>query len=89
MTATHPPRRVLLRTLVAGMLALPLVLGACGGDDAGDDGKTELSFFWWGGEARAELTEIDTALAKIGRNGLLLGLDTTGDGRAILAAPSL
>ncbi|MEU4695348.1 extracellular solute-binding protein [Actinoplanes sp. NPDC023714] len=57
MTATHPPRRRFLRTLVAGMLALPLVLGACGGDDSGDDdGKVELSFFWWGGEARAELT---------------------------------
>jgi multiple sugar transport system substrate-binding protein len=62
MTATHPPRRVFLRTLVAGMLALPLALGACGGDDAGDDGKTELSFFWWGGEARAELTEKALAL---------------------------
>ncbi|MBB2944170.1 multiple sugar transport system substrate-binding protein [Actinoplanes lutulentus] len=62
MTATHPPRRRFLRTLVAGMLALPLVLGACGGDDSGDDGKTELSFFWWGGEARAELTEKALAL---------------------------
>ncbi len=41
------------------MLALPLALGACGdGEEAGGaDGKVELSFFWWGGEARAELTE--------------------------------
>ncbi|WP_229072961.1 ABC transporter substrate-binding protein [Actinoplanes sp. DH11] len=58
MTATHTPRRRFLSSIVAGMIALPLVLGACGGDDEGSsDGKVELSFFWWGGEARAELTE--------------------------------
>jgi multiple sugar transport system substrate-binding protein len=52
------PRRRLLRTLAAGMLAIPLLLTACGGDDEpAGDGKVELSFFWWGGEARAELTE--------------------------------
>ncbi|GLX99996.1 MULTISPECIES: extracellular solute-binding protein [Actinoplanes] len=56
------PRRRLLRGLIAGMLALPLALGGCGGDDAGDDGKVELSFFWWGGEARAQLTEQALAL---------------------------
>ncbi|GGN81801.1 sugar ABC transporter substrate-binding protein [Actinoplanes lobatus] len=63
MTASHPlPRRRLLRGLVAGMLALPLALGACGGEESSDDGKVELSFFWWGAEARAQLTEQALAL---------------------------
>ncbi|MFC7530629.1 ABC transporter substrate-binding protein [Actinoplanes sp. GCM10030250] len=54
----RPTRRRLLSGLVAGMIALPLALGACGdGEESGGDGKVELSFFWWGGEARAELTE--------------------------------
>jgi multiple sugar transport system substrate-binding protein len=48
------------RRLLAAALVIPLALGAaaCGGDDeAGADGKTELSFFWWGAEGRAKLTE--------------------------------
>ncbi|XVV09685.1 ABC transporter substrate-binding protein [Actinoplanes sp. CA-131856] len=50
------------RRLLAAVLTLPLLLGAaaCGGDDdsggSGND-KIELSFFWWGAEKRAELTE--------------------------------
>jgi multiple sugar transport system substrate-binding protein len=59
--APHPTRRRLL----AAALALPLVLGAaaCGGDDSGgaSNDKVELSIFWWGADARAELT--DKALA--------------------------
>jgi multiple sugar transport system substrate-binding protein len=64
MTASHPlPRRRVLSGLVATMLALPLALGACGSDDEpAADGKVELSFFWWGGEARAQLTEQALAL---------------------------
>jgi multiple sugar transport system substrate-binding protein len=58
----HPTRRRLL----AAALALPLVLGAaaCGGDDdsgSGGNKKVELSIFWWGAQARADLT--DKALA--------------------------
>ena len=33
---------------------------ACGDDDAGADGQVKLSVFWWGGEARAKLTELVT-----------------------------
>jgi multiple sugar transport system substrate-binding protein len=64
MTASHPlPRRRVLSGLVATMLAVPLALGACGSDDEpAADGKVELSFFWWGGEARAQLTEQALAL---------------------------
>ncbi|GIE74328.1 sugar ABC transporter substrate-binding protein [Actinoplanes philippinensis] len=64
MTAYHPlPRRRVLSGVVAAVLALPLALGACSSDDgAADDGKIELSFFWWGGEARAQLTEQALAL---------------------------
>jgi multiple sugar transport system substrate-binding protein len=51
--------------MLAAALALPLVIGAaaCGGDgDSGGKGdKVELSIFWWGADARAELT--DKALA--------------------------
>ncbi|WP_341716127.1 extracellular solute-binding protein [Micromonospora sp. FIMYZ51] len=53
-------RRRLLRGLLAAVVALPLVgaAAACGdGDDAASDGKVKLSIFWWGGEARAQLTE--------------------------------
>ncbi|GAB3967892.1 extracellular solute-binding protein [Plantactinospora veratri] len=59
-------RRGLLR-LTAAMVALPLVLGATacgGGEEASTDpnAKVELSIFWWGGEARAKLTEEALAL---------------------------
>ncbi|GAA3737494.1 extracellular solute-binding protein [Plantactinospora mayteni] len=59
-------RRGLLR-ITAAMVALPLVLGAtaCGGDDEAStdpNAKVELSIFWWGGEARAKLTEEALAL---------------------------
>lgn len=59
------PRRRLLRGLVALALAVPLTLTAAAcGDDAGDDanGRVKLSIFWWGGEARAKLTEQVLAL---------------------------
>ncbi|GIF04121.1 ABC transporter substrate-binding protein [Actinoplanes siamensis] len=54
----------LFRGLMAAAIALPLaLLGACGGDDdSSNSGKTELTFFWWGGEARAKLTEQALAL---------------------------
>jgi len=60
------PRRSTRRRLLAAVLAAPLLLGAaaCGDDDGGSadpDKKVELSFFWWGAEKRAELT--DKALA--------------------------
>ncbi|MFI5891483.1 ABC transporter substrate-binding protein [Actinoplanes sp. NPDC051513] len=51
------------RRLLAAVLVLPLALAvaACGGDgDSGGSGsndKVELSIFWWGADARAELTE--------------------------------
>jgi multiple sugar transport system substrate-binding protein len=62
-----PAARPSRRRLLAAALALPLVLGAgaCGGDDSGGasngNDKVELSIFWWGADARAELT--DKALA--------------------------
>ncbi|GGM06829.1 MULTISPECIES: ABC transporter substrate-binding protein [Micromonospora] len=63
---TPVPRRRLLRRLVAAAVAVPLLLGgavACGSDDeAGSDGKVELSIFWWGGDARNQLTEQALAL---------------------------
>jgi len=54
------------RTLLAGLAALPLLgaTAACGDDDGGGSSgsdKVELSFFWWGAQARADLT--DKALA--------------------------
>ncbi|MFI7279629.1 ABC transporter substrate-binding protein [Micromonospora chersina] len=57
-------RRRFLRGLAAVALAAPLALGAaaCGGDEAGDDGPVKLSVFWWGGDARAKLTEDALAL---------------------------
>ncbi|MGV9807890.1 ABC transporter substrate-binding protein [Micromonospora chersina] len=57
-------RRRFLRGLAAVALAAPLALGAaaCGGDEAGDDGPVKLSIFWWGGDARAKLTEDALAL---------------------------
>jgi multiple sugar transport system substrate-binding protein len=53
-----------VRGLAAVALAGPLALGAaaCGDDAAGDDGPIKLSVFWWGGEARAKLTEDALAL---------------------------
>src|SRR6188768_2318309 len=54
------------RTLLAGLAALPLLgaAAACGDDDSGSSGsdKVELSFFWWGAQARADLTEKALAL---------------------------
>ncbi|MEU5530239.1 extracellular solute-binding protein [Micromonospora chersina] len=57
-------RRRFVRGLAAVALATPLALGtaACGGDEAGDDGPVKLSVFWWGGDARAKLTEDALAL---------------------------
>jgi len=57
-------RRRFARGLAAVALAVPLVLGAagCGDDEAGADGPVKLSVFWWGGEARAKLTEDALAL---------------------------
>ena len=59
------PRRRLLATALAAVLLAPLA--ACG-DDGGeapavDSTKpVELSIFWWGGDARAKLTEEALAL---------------------------
>jgi multiple sugar transport system substrate-binding protein len=60
-------RRHALRILGGSALAVPLALAGCG-DDSGRGGPApdstapvELSFFWWGGDARAKLT--DDALA--------------------------
>nr|MDT0663272.1 ABC transporter substrate-binding protein [Micromonospora sp. DSM 115978] len=53
-------RRRLLSGLAATVVALPLVLGAagCGEDEAADpDAPVTIEFFWWGGEARAAMTE--------------------------------
>ncbi|MFG3708906.1 ABC transporter substrate-binding protein [Micromonospora sp. NPDC047670] len=59
-------RRRLIRGLLAAVVALPLVLGAagCGDDEASTDpnAPVKLSIFWWGGEARAKLTEEALAL---------------------------
>jgi len=58
-------RRRLLSAAVAAALLIPLA--ACGDDSGGspsaDSTKpVELSFFWWGGDARAKLTEDALAL---------------------------
>ncbi|WFE35990.1 extracellular solute-binding protein [Micromonospora sp. WMMD975] len=58
-------RRRFVRGLAAVALAAPLALGAaaCGDDGGGGDGgQVKLSIFWWGGEARAKLTEDALAL---------------------------
>jgi multiple sugar transport system substrate-binding protein len=61
-------RRTRIKTLLAAALALPLIAAgaACGDDDAGSEEDAnkpvELSIFWWGAEARAELTEQALAL---------------------------
>ncbi|MDG4768329.1 ABC transporter substrate-binding protein [Solwaraspora sp. WMMD406] len=53
-------RRHLLRG-IAATAVVPLVLGvaACGDDEASTDPNAPVTveFFWWGGEARAELTQ--------------------------------
>ncbi|MEU8211615.1 extracellular solute-binding protein [Micromonospora sp. NPDC049044] len=63
---TRLPRRRLLRGLLAMTVAAPLLLGAaaCGDDDgaAGPNAPVKLSIFWWGGDARAKLTEDALAL---------------------------
>ncbi|MGN9768635.1 ABC transporter substrate-binding protein [Micromonospora sp. SD12] len=60
-------RRRLIRGMLAAVVALPLVLGAagCGGDEevsTDPNAPVKLSVFWWGGEARAKLTEEALAL---------------------------
>ena len=56
-------RRKFMRFLLAGALVLPLALAGCGSDDETATAEpestapVELSFFWWGGDARAKLTE--------------------------------
>jgi multiple sugar transport system substrate-binding protein len=69
MSSTSDPglsRRQALRLLGGSALAVPLVLAGCGDDSASSPSASstqpvELSFFWWGGQARADLT--DKALA--------------------------
>jgi multiple sugar transport system substrate-binding protein len=51
-----------MRLLVAAALVVPIALGAaaCGGSDkpsTNPNAPVELSIFWWGGDARAKLTE--------------------------------
>ncbi|MFC7545663.1 ABC transporter substrate-binding protein [Plantactinospora sp. GCM10030261] len=60
-------RRRTLRGLLAALVTVPLVLGsaACGADSsssADPNAPVKLSVFWWGGEARAKLTEDALAL---------------------------
>jgi multiple sugar transport system substrate-binding protein len=62
---TPLPRRRLLRGLLAATVAAPLLFGAaaCGDDGAADpNAPVKLSIFWWGGDARAKLTEDALAL---------------------------
>ncbi|MFD0820633.1 ABC transporter substrate-binding protein [Micromonospora zhanjiangensis] len=63
---TVPSRRRLLGGLVAALLAVPLTFAAagCGNDKASDDpnAPVKISVFWWGGDARAKLTEQALAL---------------------------
>ncbi|HLL69209.1 MAG TPA: extracellular solute-binding protein [Micromonosporaceae bacterium] len=56
-------RRTLLRAMTAAAIALPLALAGCGGgeespgaDSTASAGPVKLSVFWWGGQARADLT---------------------------------
>ncbi|MCP2325786.1 multiple sugar transport system substrate-binding protein [Hamadaea flava] len=59
-------RRTLLRGIAAAALAAPAaaVLAACGDDKPSNDpnAPVELSIFWWGGDARAKMTEDALAL---------------------------
>jgi multiple sugar transport system substrate-binding protein len=50
-TSRRPSRWRLFTTLAASLV---LALSACGGDPG--DSRTEISVFWWGGDARASLT---------------------------------
>jgi multiple sugar transport system substrate-binding protein len=54
-------RRRLLSVLTATVVALPLGLAACGGEEeapkADPNRKIELQVMWWGGAARAENTQ--------------------------------
>jgi multiple sugar transport system substrate-binding protein len=63
---TPLPRRRLLRGLLAATVAAPLLFGAaaCGDEDGAADpnAPVKLSIFWWGGDARAKLTEDALAL---------------------------
>ncbi|ASW55259.1 ABC transporter substrate-binding protein [Plantactinospora sp. KBS50] len=63
---TALPRRRLLSLVAATLIAAPLTFGAaaCGGDDSSDDpnAPVKISIFWWGGDARAKLTEDALAL---------------------------
>jgi multiple sugar transport system substrate-binding protein len=56
-TRDNRTSRRLSRVLVAAAVAVPFLFGAaaCGGDSG--DGKTQISIFWWGGDARATLTD--------------------------------
>lgn len=51
------PRRA--RSLAAAAACLALTLTACGGSgsESADGGDVELTFTWWGADARAQLTE--------------------------------
>ncbi|MEU8300790.1 extracellular solute-binding protein [Micromonospora sp. NPDC048909] len=58
-------RRRLVRGVLAVALAAPLMFGAaaCGDDEAADpNAPVKLAIFWWGGDARAKLTEDVLAL---------------------------
>jgi hypothetical protein len=81
-------RRRFVRGLAAVALVAPLALGAagCGDDDAaGDGGPVKLSIFWWGGDARAKLTEDDAALSSR-EQALTEGKQALADERAALDA---
>ena len=59
--SARPARRHRTRlSLLAALVALPLGVAACGGDDkpsADPNRKIELQVFWWGGAKRAENTQ--------------------------------
>src|SRR3954470_19219970 len=63
---TSPPEQTFRpsrRNLLAAMVAVPFLAGtaACGSGGSSSSDKVELSFFWWGAQGRADLT--DKALA--------------------------
>jgi multiple sugar transport system substrate-binding protein len=49
------PRRLSRALVAAAVAAVPILFGAAACGDSGD-GKTQISIFWWGGDARAQLT---------------------------------